>query len=294
MNLSLFTACGDTINIYITKDNDTNSSLSNNTDGRTIKSLKGIELYEVNLKQVDGSRRYDIEKFDGITSALTALYFDFDIKDFTLRNLDKEIFVDGQRNSFANIEYSLNPAGQLIASINQKDIYSLELLSSESIKESRVEAYRSDINIEGVAYSIQVKYLSNFYIVDKLLSSDVFSSINAFTENFESNVFIGDYFRGLVFAEDNKLKEKESGEYSDAGTYEVKTLDNINSLMIYPDNSDYYYADNSCYILSFSRIWQSKCYFKETQEEKIFYDKDVYDDLLVYLQEKFISIDFAI
>ena len=315
----LFTACGDTINIvnetnvYIgeDKDNETNTSSEtsssnatrnsnninqedNNTDSRTIKSLNGIELYEANLKQVDGNRRYDIEKFDGITSSLTALYFDFNIHDFSPRNQEQEIFVNGQRNSLANIEYNLNTSGQLIASINQQEIYSLELLLSERIKASRVEAYRSDIEIEGVAYTIQIHYLSNFYIVEKLLSSNVFSSIGSFTKNYQSKAFIGDYFRGLVFAEDNKLKEKKSGKYSDAGTYEVKTLDNINLLMIYPDNSNYYYADNSCYILSFSRVWQSKCYLKETKKEKIYYDKDVYDDLLTYLQEKFININISI
>lgn len=309
-----FTACGDTITINVytggDKDEDNNSSSEtfnnsnqtnnniiqdlNNTDSRVIKSLKGIELYEANLKQVEGTRRYDIEKFDGITSAFTPLYFDFDVQNFNPRNQDQEILVDGQRNSFSNIQYKLNVRGQLIASVNEKDIYSLELLSSKNIKETRVEAYHSDIDIEGVAYTLQIDYLSNFYIIEKLVSSDALSTIDEFTEKYKLKVFRGDYFRGLVFAEDNKLKEKRAKEYSDAGTYEIKALDKISMLMIYPDKRDYYYAHDSCYVLSFSRIWQSKCYLKNTQKEKIFYDKEIYDDIVVYLQEKFKTISFSI
>jgi hypothetical protein len=97
-----------------------------------------------------------------------------------------------------------------------------------------------------------------------------------------------------VFAKNNQLQELKSGNNRDAGSYEIKTMDNLNILLIYPDNSDYYYADNSCYILNFSRVWKSKCYLKESKKKSIYYDKDVYDDLLLYLKEKFISISVSI
>jgi hypothetical protein len=305
INILLFSSCGDTTNItnvyLMNSSNEQNvtgqeNNLSNedNNIQEVNNSLEGIALYQANLKQINGSRRYDIENFDGITSNLTPLYFDFELKDFTPRSKDLEIFVDGKRNSFSSINYSINNKGQLLASINQKSIYSLELLSDKDIKSSRVEEYESNIDIEGRAYEIQSNYLANFYVVEKLVTSDVFEDLNAFTKKYEKKVFLGDYFGGLVFSKDNKLQEFNEGNYSDAGSYEIKSMDNLNILLIYPDNNDYYYADNSCYILNFSRVWKSKCYFKESKKKSIYYDKDVYDDLLLYLKEKLVSIKVSI
>lgn len=296
MGVILFIACGgggstsshiDTVDLVSSQDR-------NISETPTIHSLKDIELYDVNLKQVNGSRSYDIEKFDGTTSSLTPYAFNFESKNFILRSQEEEIFVDGQRNSFSNINYGIDTSGRLTAMLNENNIYSLELISSDKVKKSTLEEYRSDISIDGTAYTIKINYLSNFYRVNKLLSTEVFDDINDFTAKYKSKVFIGDYFKGLVFGENNKLQELENGKYSDAGTYEVKVLDDINILMIYPDNSDYYYAENSCYILNFSRIWESTCYLKGSQKEKLYYDKKIYEDILLYLQKKFQTISFQI
>jgi len=297
--LIIISACGDTThitNIYeVNSSNGDCKEEDNVSENIEVKnSLKGIFLYQANLKQINGSRRYDIEKFDGITSNLTPLFFNFEFKDFMIRSKDLEIFVDGKKNSFSNIDYKINDKGQLIASVNQKNIYSLELISTKEIKKTRVEEYRSDIDIEGKAYEIKTKYLANFYIVEKLLTSNVFENLSAFTKKYQKKVFIGDYFRGLVFSENNKLQELKNTHYSDAGNYELKTINNLNMILIYPTNSNYYYADNSCYILNFSRIWKSKCYFKGSENSSTYYNKDVYDDLLLYLKEKFISIKVSI
>jgi hypothetical protein len=305
----LIQACGEatTINnnniINIIENN--NSTKENNSpreennssteDNLTIQnSLKGIELYYANLKQINGNRRYDIEKFDGITSNLVPLYFDFNIKNFIQRDASIEVFQDGQRNSFLNIDYQINNTGQLVASLNQKNIYTLDLISKASIKTSKFEEYRSNIDIEGIVYNIKTSYLSNFYVIEKLFSSEVFESLTAFTEKYKKKSFLGDYFRGLVFAENNKLQEFKDGNYTEAGTYEIKIVNQLEVLTIYPNDSNYYYADKSCYVLSFSRVWKAKCFEKGLQETTLYYDKDVYDDLTFYLREKFISINISI
>jgi len=302
-------ACGDTTNVtnvYIINSSNNESQEENNLSNQSheeeniseninIKnSLKGLFLYQANLKKINGSRRYDIEKFDGMTSNLTPLFFDFKSKNFRIRDKDLEVFVDGKRNSFSNIKYTLNNKGQLVASLNQKNIYSLELISTKKIKKNRVEEYRSNIEVEGIAYEIQTKYLANFYIVEKLATSEVFENLSEFTKTYQKKIFIGNYFRGLVFNKHNKLQELKSTKYSDAGTYEVKKINNLNMLMIYPTDKNYYYSDNSCYILSFSRVWKSKCYLKGNKNNSTYYDKNIYDDLVVYLKEKFISIEISI
>lgn len=288
--LIMFTACGS----GGSSSNQESSNPEEIDTSSTQNSLKGIELYEATLTQVNGSRQYNIKKFDGITSTLTPLTYNLDLKDFNPQNQDQEIFVNGQRNSFSNINYEVNQSGKLIASANNQKIYSLSLLSTEDVKKTYFDEYRSNIGIEGKAYQIETNYLSNFYLVEKLFSSTVFDNIETFTTNYQNKVFRGNYFKGLVFSDDNKLKELKDGNYSDAGTYEIKTLNNIDILMIYPTDTNYYYAENSCYILSFSRIWQSKCYLKDTKETQSFYDKDVYDDLESYLKEKFVSINISI
>jgi hypothetical protein len=282
LNLLFLTACGGG-----------NSASSVNEDNLSNKlSLEGIELYNANLKKVNGSRHYDINKFDGINSDLTTLTFDFDTKSFTTQSQEQEIFVDGQRNSFSNVTYNVNPSGRLHASINEKDIYSLELLSNNAVKSSRLEAYRSDIDIEGKAYEIQTHYLSNFFMIEKLVGSDAFSNLTDFTKAYENKIFLGSYFRGLVF-KDNKLQELKDGNYTDAGSYEIKTVDEIEILMIYPDDSHHYYAKESCYVLSFSRVWKAKCYLKGSENNSTYYDKEVYDDLAEYLKGKFVSFEVS-
>ena len=98
----LLSSCGDTTNItnvyVINSSNEGNMTgqehnLSNennatgeennvsnkdNSSQEVKNSLKGIALYGANLKQINGSRCYDIESFDGITSSLTPFYFDFE------------------------------------------------------------------------------------------------------------------------------------------------------------------------------------------------------------------------
>lgn len=302
LNLLLLTACKDThiTNIYQECNNtsqENNSSTQNNNsfeETKAEKSLQGIALYNANLKQVKGSREYHIEKYDELTTAFSPLYFDFNLSQFSLRNSEQEILVNGQRDSFANIEYQVNTAGRLMATVNKHDLYSLELISEEPINASWMKEYRSSINIKGKAYEIQSKYLANFFLINKLLTSEVFDNLSDFSNAYQKKVFIGDYFRGLVFAPNNKLQEYKNEKYSDAGSYEIKTVDGIEILMIYPDDSDYYYAKDSCYVLNFSRIWQSKCHLKESTSNSTFYDKDVYNDLLLYLKEKFISINVSI
>lgn len=305
VGLIFVTACRDTTNIYqyysteqncTSNQEDNNSSIEeNNTSIIPLKnSLENIELYQPLLKQVNGSRQYYIDKLDATSNYLLPFSFNFDIKDFEALTEEQEIFIDGKQNAFSNIEYKIDATGKLVAYLGTQEIYTLSLLSTHDINNTWIEGYRTNIDTTGKAYTIEKEYLSNFYIIEKLVTSDVFETLEEFTQKYQNKVFLGDYFRGLTFATNNKLEESKDKNSTTAGTYEIKTIDEQNVLMIYPDDSQYYYADDSCYILNFSRVWKAKCYFKTSKKEELFYDKDAYDDFLFYLQTKFTQVTVSI
>jgi len=271
-----------------------NSSETTPPSDNEHNSLKNLELYSANLKLIKGSQRYNIEKIDAQTTNLSSLYYNIETQQFNILENEQLIFVNKERDNHSNIEYMLNSNGDIIASLNEINIYTLALKSTEQINKSYFEEYRSDINITGKAYQTTLNYLSNFYIIEDLFSNRTFDSLSEFTQAYEQKVFLGDYAKGLIFAKDNKLQEFNNGSYSEAGSYEIKNIDNQEILFIYPTNIKSYYANNSCYLLDFSRVWKAKCYLKGTNENKVFYDKNVYDNLLNYLQNSFIKLEFSI
>jgi len=304
LSLIFFTACNDTTNIYqyysteqntSTEQEDNNDSIEqNNTSTALENSLESMELYQPLLKQVNGSRQYYIDKLDTSSNHLLPFSFNFELEDFEALTEEQEIFIDGKQNSFSSIEYKIDATGKLVAYLDTKEIYTLSLLSTHDINSTWIEGYRANIDTTGQAYTIEKEYLSNFYVIEKLVTSDVFETLEEFTQKYQNKVFLGDYFRGLTFANNNKLEELKDKNSTTAGTYEIKTVDEENVLMIYPNNNQYYYADDSCYILNFSRVWKAKCYFKTSKKQELFYDKDAYDDFLFYLQTKFTQVTVSI
>ena len=142
-------------------------------------------------------------------------------------------------------------------------------------------------------YESKLSYLANTHSVKDLVTDEVFDNLEAFVSAYKSKTFRGSSINGLVFGERNALLQQTEGNVSDAGSYEIKTLDNKEILFLSPTNTKRY-GSNTCYILDFSRVWKSECHLKETSERLNFYDKDVYDDVLKYMQTAFVDINISI
>lgn len=252
------------------------------------------ELYSPNLTLLKGSRQYEVNKIDPLTSALSSSYYDFSNESFKDLVSDKQIFVNGKRGSSSDINYELNDNNEIVASFNQEKVYTLSFLSSKKITNQKTQIYRDDINLTGEAYEVSKKYVSDFFVVDDLFSNKTFTNLDEFTQEYRLKPFRGSYLRGLVFFNDNKLQEYNEGNYTDAGTYAIKKIGSQDVLFIYPTNIDHYYAKDSCYILDFARIWKAKCYEKNKEEKEVFYDQDAYDDILDHLKDNFISVNINI
>ena len=256
-------------------------------------AFRGLELYGFKLNFVDHRLRYDMDKIDSIDNSLTHYYFDFGSDDYGVDTKDKQIFIDGKRGALADIAYELDSQGQIVAKASSKKLFELALLEQKKIKADTLEEYGSSITIDGEQYSIKQSYLSNFHIIKDLTSNDTFDSLSDFTAQHQTTPFTGGGSTGLVFADDDKLQERNSTNgFVDAGTYKIEKIDAQEILFIYPDNIKRYGDD--CYILDFSRVWKSECHRKGEKEEIYFYDKAVYDAVEQYMQTAFVDVDISI
>jgi len=256
------------------------------------ESFKNLKLYKFRLNSVNHQLRYEMDTIDPIEYSVIPHYFNFNSNDYTINTNDKQTFLKGTRGALSNITYSLNKKEAIVATLNNHPIFELSLLSSKSIKRDRLEEYKSKISMEGKEYHIKQHYLNNFYIIKNLKESETFDSLNDFRKKYQYKPFTDNLYFGLVFADDGKLQEQNStNEYVDAGHYEIKTMDNQEVLLVYPDNLNRY--SNHCYLLDFSRVWESECHLKGETREIKFYDKEVYDDVLNYMQTNFVNVDIS-
>ena len=276
-----FTACGG------------GSSSSSIVTGETQTSFQNKKLYNFNLNFVDSRQRYDLKRIDGVNSQLIYEYFDFNTDDYIVDSREQQLFVNGKRETLADVSYALEANGSLLATVGGQQIFRLSLLQEKSVDANKLEAYGSNIKHKGKVYESKLSYLANTHSVKDLVTDEVFDNLEAFVSTYKSKTFRGSSINGLVFGEHNALLQQTEGNVSDAGSYEIKTLDNKEILFLYPTNTKRY-GSNTCYILDFSRVWKSECHLKETSERLNFYDKDVYDDVLKYMQTAFVDINISI
>ena len=278
--LFLFTACGG-------GSNNSTSSIDSNT------SFQNKELYSFNLNFVDSRQRYDLKKIDAINAQMTYEFFDFDSDDYEVDSKEKQIFVNGKREDLADASYALDKNGSLEAIINGQKMFLLSLLQEKEIDANRLEEYGSNIKITGKVYESRLDYLSNVHTVKDLVTEEAFDNLEAFVTAYKEKTFAGSSLNGLVFAQNNELNQQTEGNVTKAGSYEIKTVDNKEILFLSPLNVERY-GKYTCYILDFSRVWKSECHLKDSSESLKFYDKDVYDDVLKYMQTAFVDVDISI
>ena len=280
--LVFFTACGGG-----------SSSPSSAVDSATQTSFKNKELYSFNLNFVDSRQRYDLKKIDAINAQMTYEFFDFDSNDYEVDSKEKQIFVNGKRETLANASYALDSNGNLEATIDGQKMFRLSLLQEKEIDANRLEEYGSNIKITGKVYESKLDYLSNVHMVKDLVTEEAFDDLEAFVTAYKEKTFAGSSLNSLVFAQNNEVNQQTEGNVTKAGTYEVKTVDNKEILFLTPLNVERY-GKYTCYILDFSRVWKSECHLKDSSESLNFYDKDVYDDVLKYMQTAFVDVDISI
>ena len=252
-------------------------------------SFEELELYGFRPNFVDRQLRYDMDKIDPIEYSLTPYYFDFDTADFEMDTKDKQIFVNGKRATLADTTYTLDNSGGIVASIDSQDIFTLSIVEERSIKTEKLEEYHSDIAIEGQQYTVATNYVANFHTIKDLASDDTFDTLSTFITKYSSISFS----TGLLFSSNNKIKERQDDKYIEIGTYELKKIDKQEIIFVYPDDTNRY-GTNLCYILDFSRVWESECHLKKSSTEMNFYDKAVYDDVVKYMQSNFVNVDISI
>jgi len=281
--LLLFTACGG----------GSNNNEKNNTSTPITQSFKNKELYSFNLNFLDQRQRYDMKQIDALNSNISYQYFNFDAKTYEVDTTDKQIFVNGKRGAFQDIDYALQTDGSIIASLEDKAIFKLALIEVKEVKTEVLEEYGSKINIEGKRYLTKLSYLANFYTIKDLISNDSFENLEAFVEVYKKEPFRGSVLNGLQFGEESNLTQVFENNSSHAGSYEIRLIDEKEILLLNPNNTKRY-GNNECFVLDFSKVWTAKCHLKSSVETLNFYNKEVYDDVLKYMQNAFVNVDISI
>ena len=279
--LVFFTACGG----------GGSSSSNVSTDSNT--SFKNKELYSFNLNFVDSRQRYDLQKIDAVTAQMSYEFFDFDSDDYEVDTKEQQLFVNGKREALADANYALDNNGSLEAMIDGQKMFRLSLLQEKDVDASKLDEYGSNIKITGKVYESRLKYLSNLYMVKDLVTDEAFDDLEAFVTAYKEKTFAGSSLNGLVFSQNNEVNQQTEGNVTKAGTYEIKRVDNKEILFLTPLNVERY-GSHTCYILDFSRVWKAECYLKDSIESVNFYNKEVYDDVLKYMQTAFVNVDISI
>jgi len=264
---------------------DTNESIKN--------SFKNKPLYSFKLNFVDHRQRYDLTEIDGINSNLIYKYFDFNSNSYEVDTKEQQIFVNGKRGAMLDATYRLKDNGSIESDMDGQKIFQFILLAEDKIKIEKLEEYSSNIAIEGKVYKSKLSYLSNFYKVKDLLNNSSYDNLEAFVEEYQSKTFEGSVLNGLAFGENNTFRQRTENNSSSAGTYSIEKIDNKNVLFLHPNNTQRY-GKYSCYILDFSRVWKAECHLKDSHEFLNFYDRDIYDDVLEYMQNNFTDVKIEI
>ncbi len=89
------------------------------------------------------------------------------------------------------------------------------------------------------------------------------------------------------------LKEKNQNVYTTAESYELKSVDGKEIILIHPINTQQY-GSHTCYILDVNYVWQGDCYLKSEKEHLKFYDKKVYESVSSYLQNNFVNMEISL
>ena len=253
------------------------------------------ELYTFNHKSNDSTHKYQMKKLDGSNNTLNSYFFDFTAKEYVVKSQNQNIFVNGQRLNSEAISYGINQQGSMVAKNTEEEIYALSLIKTQPFNSNGFEPYRTSerLKLTGKVYDVDVDYLTNYYVVDDLASQNRFDTLTQYTTTHRTTPFLGTPSNGLVFDVNGTLKEKNQNVYTTAGSYELKSVDGKEIILIHPTNTQQY-GSHTCYILDVNYVWQGDCYLKSEKEHLKFYDKKVYESVTSYLQNNFVNMEISL
>jgi len=258
-------------------------------------SFDNQELYRFYRKSNDVVHKYQMKKLDGNNHSLSSYFFDFTAKEYVVNSQDRTVFVNGQRANSEAIAYEINQQGSMVAKNAEEEIFSLSLSKSEPFSSNGFEPYRTSerLKLTGRIYDVEVDYLANYYIVDDLASKNRFDTLTQYTTTHKTTPFLGTPSNGLVFDVNGTLKEKNQDVYSTAGSYELKTIDEKEIVLLHPTNTQQY-GTHTCYLLDMNYVWKADCYLKGEKEQLKFYDKEIYESVTTYLQNNFVNTEISL
>ena len=110
------------------------------------------------------------------------------------------------------------------------------LIKTQPFNSNGFEAYHTSerLKLTGKVYNIDVDYLTNYYVVDDLASQNSFDTLTQYITTHRTTPFLGTPSNGLVFDVNGTLKEKNQNVYTTAGSYELKSVNGKEIILIHP------------------------------------------------------------
>jgi len=277
-------------------------SKNNNTANSTItpiinidenySNFEDLELYEFNLDYSPNKNGigYKMKKIEVNEYRYTSFNFNFESNMFEIEGDDKQIFINNKRGSTNTISYRLNSNEEMVAN-EQDDIFKLSIKKIEEVTLKGLKEYQiKELPLKGKRYVFKKKYLSNYYIINRLTSDEIFDNLKEFVTKYSKKPLT----YGWIFAKNGKLQMKDKDDkYLDIGEYKIKEIDGQETLFIYYNKPNQHDIHN-CYILDYATVWEAECHLKNSVEEVNFYNQEIYDTVERYLQTNFIKATITI
>lgn len=256
-------------------------------------SLEKLSLYQPHLKFVQGDRKYQLTTIDALNDTVSEQTYNFTSKTFQNAS-EQKLIINGTEALESQISYKLEENGTLIARLLETKLFELILTNTTPLNNHSLSNYRDEIVVSGTLYEITKNYFANFLILEELVNTKNYDTVQSFIEEHQTLPFIGSYQRGLVFGNGNKLLELKNGNYTESGSYRIEQHDGREILLIDSKNPDFYYLQKACYVLDLSYIWKSRCSFKQSQEKLKFYSPSIVQSIKKHLAENFATVQITI
>ena len=260
--------------------NDTiNNSIKNNR--YSFNELKGYAFTVAMDKQ---SIKFELNEI-GEESIYLHKYFDG--YNYVISRDNKKAIIDNNIEiKISEIEYRLLENGLISARYNSQEIFKLQITNKEKYNSTSLSEIDADnINLSGYRYSVEEEYLRDFYKIDKIAPGGTFDTLTQFIDKHRDTPFTGATYTGLVFDGSDKLLRLEYGKYREAGSYEVKKINDNNVIFIHPKDTLNYDA-NGCYIFdsSYNIVLKATCFSKNDKNHFYIYDDAILNSILEYLR----------
>jgi hypothetical protein len=261
-----------------------------NTIKERYSGFENLELYGFHLDYSSHQIGYKMRKIEANEYRYTPYTFNFESNIFEIEGDDKQIFVNSERGSSNTISYHLNSSDEMVANEGE-DIFKLSIKAIEEVTLKGLKEYQiKELPLKGKRYILKKEYLSNYYIINKLTSDEVFDNLQEFVAKYSHKPLT----YGWIFAENGKLQMRDRDDnYVDIGAYKIKEIEGQETLFIYYNRPNQHNIHN-CYLLDYATVWEAECHLKNSVEEVNFYNQEIYDTVEKYLQTNFIKATITI